>query len=181
MARWDPLAAVTQWAHDYGDIVYYRFFGLPIYLLVHPRDIEQVLLTKAGCMSKGLVSRSAPELFGNGLLTSDGDFWRRQRRLSNPAFHREKIAQYSEITTEEAIRLTRRWKTGDIRNIQEMMNVTLRIVLRSLFGSTLPESKTRVVERALGTIMHSSSGIHSVIALFLHLPTPARRRYLTAL
>jgi cytochrome P450 len=181
MVHRDPLATLTRWARDYGDIVYYRFFGLPVYFLVHPRDIEQVLLTRSQSLSKGLVSRSAPELFGKGLLTSDGGFWQRQRRLSNPAFHREKIARYSEITTEETARLIASWQTGETRNIhQDMMNVTLRIVLRSFFGTGLDGAATRLIERALGDIMQSSSGIHSVAALFLHLPTPAPRRYLNA-
>jgi cytochrome P450 len=180
LAHPHPLATLTRWAQEYGDIVHYRFFGLPIYLLVHPRDIEQVLMTKTEGLSKGLVSRTTPELFGDGLLTSEGDFWKRQRKLSNPAFHREKIVKYSEITTEEAQRLIATWKAGERHDIhQEMMSVTLRIVVRALFGMGLSDV-TRVIERALDRVMQSSSGINSVIFLFLRIPSPARRRYLQA-
>ena len=179
MASRDSTQTLTRWARDYGDIVYYPFFGLRFYLLFHPQHVEQVLLGKTGNFVKGITSRANPELFGNGLLTSDGDFWRRQRRLSNPAFHRESIVRYAEITTEEAARLLQGWKSGETRNIHnDMMNVTLRIVLRSLFGSDLGESM-KVIEPALEAIMVSSSGFHS-IAFFLGLPTLTRARHFRA-
>jgi cytochrome P450 len=179
MARRNPMATLQDWALEYGDIAYYRFLSLHVYLLFHPQHIEQVLLTKTGLFNKGLTSRLNRELFGNGLLTSDGDFWSRQRRLSNPAFHRESIIRYAQITAEEAARLMDGWKSKEVRNIHhDMMNVTLRIVLRSLFGGELGDSM-RVVEQALDTVMRSSSGIQ-VVAAFLHIPTPAHARYLRA-
>ncbi len=85
MASRDSTKTLTRWARDYGDIVYYHFLDFHFYVLFHPQHIEQVLLGKTGNFIKGMTSRANPELFGNGLLTSDGDFWRRQRRLSNPA------------------------------------------------------------------------------------------------
>lgn len=179
MASRDSTRTLTRWAREYGDIVYYRFFGLHFYVLLHPQHIEQVLLGKTGNFVKGITSRANPELFGNGLLTSDGDFWRRQRKLSNPAFHRESLVRYADITTEEATRLLQGWKNGETRNIHnDMMNVTLHIVLRSLFGSDLGESM-KVIEPALDAIMVSSSGFHS-IAFFLGLPTPTRARHFRA-
>jgi cytochrome P450 len=179
MASRDSTQTLTRWAREYGDIVYYRFFDFRFYLLFHPQHIEQVLLGKTGNFVKGITSRANPELFGNGLLTSDGDFWRRQRKLSNPAFHRESLVRYADITTEEATRLLQAWKNGETRNIHnDMMYVTLRIVLRSLFGSDLGESM-KVIEPALDAIMVSSSGFHS-IAFFLRLPTPTRARHFRA-
>src|SRR5216684_3845566 len=179
MASRDSTQTLTRWAREYGDIVCYRFFEFHFYALFHPQHVEQVLLGKTGNFVKGITSRANPELFGNGLLTSDGDFWRRQRRLSNPAFHRESIVRYAEITTEEAARLLQGWKNGETRNIHnDMMNVTLRIVLRSLFGSNLGESM-KVIEPALDAIMVSSSGFHS-IAFFLGLPTLTRARHFRA-
>jgi cytochrome P450 len=179
MARRDPMATLTRWAQQFGDIVHYRFFGLPVYLLVNPQHIEQVLLGKAGDLGKGMFARMNAELFGNGLLTSDGDFWRRQRRLSSPAFHRESIVRYAEITVEEAVRMLAGWRQGDTHNIHnDMMKVTLLVVLRSLFGGELGE-RTRVIEQALDVIMRGSSGIHAVTG-YLHIPTLTRTRYLRA-
>jgi cytochrome P450 len=179
MASRDSTKKLTRWARDYGDIVYYHFLDFHCYVLFHPQHIEQVLLGKTGNFVKGMTARSNPELFGNGLLTSDGEFWRRQRRLSNPAFHRESLARYADITVEEATKLTEGWKDGETRNIHnDMMNVTLRIVLRSLFGTKLGEHM-RVIEPALEAIMNSSTGFHS-IAFYLRLPTSTRKLHYLA-
>ncbi len=179
MARRDPMTTLTRWAQEFGDIVHYHFFGLPIYLLVNPQHIEQVLVGKTGNLGKGTFARMNSELFGNGLLTSDGDFWRRQRKLSSPAFHRESIVRYAEITVEEAVRMSEKWRNGDTHNIHDdMMHVTLLVVLRSLFGGELGE-RTRVIEQALDVIMRGSSGIH-VVTGYLRIPTPTRSRYLRA-
>ena len=119
------------------------------------------------------------ELFGSGLLTSDGDLWRRQRRLSSPAFHRESIVRYAEITVEEAVRMLTGWKQGNARNIHnDMMNVTLLVALRSLFGGELGV-RTRMIEQALDVVMRGSSGIH-VVTGYLHIPTLTQTRYLRA-
>ncbi len=117
MASRDPMGRLARWAQKYGDVVYYHFFDFQVYVLFHPQDVEKVLLGKTEAFVKGMTSRANPDLFGNGLLTSDGEFWRRQRRLSNPAFHRESIVRYAEITTEEAGRLLDRWKSRETRNI----------------------------------------------------------------
>jgi cytochrome P450 len=179
MASRDSTQKLMRWARDYGDIVYYHFFDFEVYILFHPQHVEQILLGKTGNFVKGMTSRANPELFGNGLLTSDGEFWRRQRRLSNPAFHRESLARYAEITIEEAARLIDTWKPGETRNIHnDMMNVTLRIVLRSLFGTELGNNM-RVIEPALEAIMKSSSGFNS-IAFYLRVPTPARKLHFLA-
>jgi cytochrome P450 len=179
MASRDSTRKLTRWARDYGDVVYYHFFDFHFYVLFHPQDIERVLLGKTGNFVKGITSRANPELFGNGLLTSDGDFWRRQRRLSNPAFHHESLARYADITVEEAAKLSEWWKDGETRNIHnDMMNVTLRIVLRSLFGTELREHM-RVIEPALEAIMVSSTGFNS-IAFFLRIPTGTRKLHFLA-
>jgi cytochrome P450 len=179
MASRDSTQTLMRWAKTYGDVVYYRFLNLHVYVLFHPQHVEHVLLGKTGNFVKGMTSRANPELFGNGLLTSDGDFWRRQRRLSNPAFHRESLVRYADITVEEAARLLEAWKNGETRNIHnDMMNVTLRIVLRSLFGSELGENMG-IIEPALDAIMVSSSGFHS-IAFYLGIPTPTRKRHFRA-
>ena len=180
IARREPLSILTGWARKYGDIIHYRFINTPIYILVHPEDIERVLLARSKNFLKGMTARANPELFGNGLLTSDGEFWRRQRRLANPAFHRESITRYAEITIEEGQRLAEQWQSGETRDVhQDMMNVTLRIVLRSLFGVQL-EERGRVIERALDVIMRSASGLNAVLS-YLHIPTPLRHRYFRAI
>jgi cytochrome P450 len=179
MAQRDPMATLTRWAQQYGDIVHYRFFGLPVYLLFHPLHIEQILMGKTEDFEKGMFARMNSELFGNGLLTSDGEFWRRQRRLSSPAFHRESIVRYAEITVEETVLMLAGWRKGEAHNIHnDMMNVTLRVVLRSLFGGELGE-RTSVIEHALNVIMRGSYGIQ-VATRYWRIPSLTRTRYLRA-
>src|SRR5215813_1288884 len=170
MASRRPEAKLVRWFIAYGDVVYYRFLKMRAYVLYHPEHIEKVLLGNPADFVKGMTSRANPELFGNGLLTSDGEFWRRQRRLSNPAFHRESIMRYAEFTMEEAARMLAGWRDGETRNVHnDMMNVTLRIVLRSLFGSELGEGM-RVIEPALNAIMLGSSGFISILS-YLGVPS----------
>ena len=179
MASRQPTEKLASWFRKYGDIVYYHFAKFRVYVLFHPEHVEQVLLGRSGDFVKGMTSRASPELFGNGLLTSDGEFWRRQRKLSNPAFHRGSIERYAAVTIKEACRMLDSWRNGEVRNIHnEMMNVTLRIVLRSLFGSELGDSM-RVIEPALDTIMVSSSGMKTMLT-YLGVPTLAHRRYIRA-
>jgi cytochrome P450 len=180
MARRDALGTLTRWGREYGDVIYYKFFGFPIYILVQPEDIERVLLGNPADFVKSMTNRANPELFGNGLLTSDGEFWRRQRRLANPAFHRENILRYAVITLEEAALMMEKWQAGEIRDIhRDMMNVTLRIALRSLFGMELGE-RGHVIEQGLDAITHNTAELPA-IASFIGIPTPARRRYLRAI
>ena len=84
-------------AREYGDISFWRFLYVSSYFFAHPNEIESVLVTHHRSFTKGIGTRANPEIFGNGLLTSEGEFWLRQRRLSQPAFHRSRIAAYAEI------------------------------------------------------------------------------------
>jgi cytochrome P450 len=97
LATRDPLATFSLWARQYGDIYHYRALKVHVYFLNHPDHIEQVLVANNRNFIKGRGLQVNRRLFGNGLLTSEGDFWLRQRRLSQPAFHRERIASYAKI------------------------------------------------------------------------------------
>jgi len=83
-------------ARKYGDIVGLRFLHFRTFLISHPDYIEDVLVNHPRKFVKGRVLQANKRLFGNGLLTSEGDFWLRQRRLAQPAFHRTRIASYGE-------------------------------------------------------------------------------------
>jgi cytochrome P450 len=94
--------------------------------------IHEVLVTQARAFHKRTTDL---ELLGNGLLTSDGDEWRRQRRRIQPGFRHESIQRYAALIAEEAEKLVRGWRDGqEIELRQEMMQLTLRIVCRALFG-----------------------------------------------
>src|SRR3989442_12151860 len=88
----DPLGLLATWARQFGDIFYYRAGGIHVYFLNHPDHVESVLLTHPQNFVKDRVIRNSRCLFGEGLLTSEGAHWLRQRRLSQPAFDRDRIA-----------------------------------------------------------------------------------------
>ena len=173
LASPDPLAVFRKWASEYGDIFYYRAAWLHVYFLNHPDLIEGVLVRNYQNFLKDRVIRNSRWFFGDGLLTNEGESWLRQRRLSQPAFHRERIASYAKIMTDHAERMLAAWSDGDTRDIhQEMMQLTLRIVVRALFNVEAEEIGK--ISSAMNILMRNSTGIRMLIPpLFRHLPTPA--------
>jgi cytochrome P450 len=121
----------------YGDMVAISLGGRTLYIVSNPEHIEQIHARTGYEFIKGYTaSPSLAKLLGNGLLTSEGDFWLRQRRLSAPAFHHKRIIDYSSIIVEFAQRLTSEWQDGERRDIHEdMMRLTLEIVGKTLFGT----------------------------------------------
>ena len=171
------LVNLPRMASRYGDVSFWQFLYVSTYFFAHPDQIESVLVTQYRSFTKGIGTRANPELFGKGLLTSEGEFWLRQRRLSQPAFHRARIAAYADIMACEAERRLDRWRNNEELDIhREMMETTLAIATRTLFGVELGP-KMPVVAHALDAFIRQNVGI-SVWRIFLKLPTPSRRRFL---
>jgi len=145
--RRDPLGFMSRAAREYGDIVCLRFFNLRTYLLFHPDQIEDVIVNHARKFIKGRILRANRHLFGNGLLTSEGDFWLRQRRMMQPAFHRNRISHYAGTMTDCATRLLESWKAGQALDLHNsMMHLTLQIVGKSLFHADVERDAPQVGE-----------------------------------
>ena len=130
--RRDVLGTVAQRFATYGDLYYAEAAAVDVYSTCHPELIHQVLVTQARAFHKRTTDL---ELLGNGLLTSDGDEWRRQRRRIQPGFRHESIQRYARLIADEAEQLALGAKDGDVLDLRrEMMQLTLRIVCRALFG-----------------------------------------------
>src|SRR5207237_7524123 len=139
-AHRDPLATFEKWARAFGDIFYYRAGWIQVYFLNDPDLIETVLVRNYQNFLKDHVIRKSRWFFGDGLLTNEGESWLRQRRLSQPAFHRDRIASYASIMTGYTQQAVADWRAGEIRDLhQEMMQLTLRIVVRVLLGVVAEE------------------------------------------
>jgi cytochrome P450 len=172
-----PLVNLPRMVDKYGDVSYWRFLLISSYFFAHPREVEAVLITHHRSFTKGIGTRANPEIFGKGLLTSEGEFWLRQRRLSQPAFHRTRIASYAEIMVREAERMLNGWRDGEERDIhREMMQTTLAIATRTLFGVDLGPQMP-VIAGALDAFIRQNAGLN-VWQLILKLPTLERWRYL---
>lgn len=143
----DWLGFYRRCAVEFGDVVRVRLGHIPIYLVVHPRDIEMVLVTNAANFSKSADYRALARVLGKGLLTSEGDFWQRQRGLIQPAFHRQNILTYAAVMTRSARGMLGSWKEDGERNIHDdLMRVTLDIVAQCLFGAEVSDAAERVGE-----------------------------------
>src|SRR4051812_29929121 len=132
----DPLAFFSNLARTYGDIVGYKMGGEQLYLVGDPQHIKDILVTNSRNFMKGRGLQRSKRLLGQGLLTSEGAFHLRQRRLMQPAFHRDRIAGYGQTMVEHADRLRNSWVDGAALDIaREMNRLTLNIVGKTLFDA----------------------------------------------
>jgi cytochrome P450 len=174
--RRDPLAFFTKLARDYGDVSSVALFNFRTLFINHPDDIEDVLVNKARKFEKGRVMKANMRLFGEGLLTSEGDFWLRQRRLAQPAFHRARVAAYGTTMVEYAERAMRGWKSGEVRDIHnDMMEITLQIVGKTLFNAELTREAKEVGE-TMEVLLKLAADFGKSILIPLWVPTPRNLR-----
>jgi cytochrome P450 len=173
----DPLAVFTRWARQFGDIFYYRAGWIHVYFLNHPDLIESVLVTHAQNFTKDKVIQNSRWFLGDGLLTSEGPGWRRQRRLCQPAFHRERLTSYAQTVSAYAEEMMATWQEGEVRDIhQEMMQLTMRIVAKVLFSVEVKQDTARVAEALNALMRHTSGGRMILPPVLRHLPVPALMR-----
>jgi len=174
------LATIEEWAREHGDIFFHRAFGLHVCYLTHPDYIEDVLVRRNHNFVKGIGTRMSPRLFGQGLLTSEGDLWRRQRRLMQPAFHRRNIGRYAGVTVECTQKMLSRWKPGDIRDLQsEIDHLTLETIARVLFNLDFTNHIDRIEAAARAFHARSARG-PAVVYTMRYLPSLTNLRYLWA-
>lgn len=172
-----PLEFMTRCARTYGDVVYLKVAGIPVYLINHPDLIEHVLVTDNRNFIKPKLLRAAGEVLGNGLLTSEGDFWLRQRRLMQPAFHRDRIVAYGDAMTERTSRMLDRWSDGATYDIhREMMRLTLAIVADTLFGVDV-EHRAPEVGEALEVALERFVDRMGLMRMLDRLPLPRNIRF----
>jgi cytochrome P450 len=173
----DPLAIYTRWAREFGDIFYYRAAWMDVYFLNHPSLIEAVLVSQSQHFAKDKVIQNSRWFLGEGLLTSEGSGWLRQRRLSQPAFHRERMTAYGRTMAAYTEEMLATWQDADLRDIhQEMMQLTMRIVAKVLFSVEV-KADTERVAGALNILMRHTSGGRMILPPVLrHVPVPAMMR-----
>ncbi len=172
----NPLEYFTGIAREYGDIAGLRILNFKTIFINHPDLIEEVLVTNARLYSKGRVLRANRHVFGEGLLTSEGEFWLRQRRLSQPAFHRARIASYAATMVEYAQRMMDGWRSGEERDVhREMLRLTLQIVGKTLFDTDV-ERDAQEVGKSLELLLEIGANFRRTIFVPHWLPTPANLR-----
>jgi cytochrome P450 len=176
--RRDRLDFMRQCTRDYGDVVALRLGPRRLFLVNHPDGIEEVLVTQARNFIKHFALRGDPFVLGNGLLTSEGDFWLRQRRLIQPAFLPSRIAVYAPAMVAAAERLMSTWQVGETRDLLvEMKRLTLAIAAETLFGADATNNAA-TVNRALQVLQeHFITRFNSLVKTPIWLPTRANLRF----
>jgi cytochrome P450 len=173
----DRLGFLRRCAQDYGDIVAVRFGPRRVFLVFQPDAIEEVLVTQARNFTKHFALRLNPLVLGNGLLTSEGDFWLRQRRLAQPAFHRNQIAAYAAVMVGYTQRMLAGWSAGQRCDIlTEMTRLTLAIAAKTLFDAEVG-AEADTVGSALQLLQTNFvARFNSLLPLPIWLPTPRNLR-----
>lgn len=176
--RRNPAAFLLRVAREYGDIAYFRLNAQHMFLLSRPEYVQDILVTHQRKFEKSRIMKRSKVLLGEGLLTSEGDFHMRQRRLAQPAFHRERLINYSTAMVECADREQSRWTAGEMRDIHEAMTrLTLTIVARTLFSVDIESSAAEI-----GQVMKSVVKMFDMLVLpfsdlLQKLPIPTMRRF----
>jgi cytochrome P450 len=176
--RRDPLTFLQDAAREHGDIVYFKMGPQEVYFLNHPDHVKDVLVTHHQNFIKGRALQRSKRLLGEGLLTSEGDFHRRQKRLAQPAFHKQRVAAYGRMMTDYASRVSLRWQDGQTLDIaHEMMSLTLSIVGKTLFDADV-EAEAEEIGEALTAVMELFNAMLLPFSELLEkLPLPQKRRF----
>jgi cytochrome P450 len=182
----DRLRFVLDVASTYGDVAQYRVAHMRMYQVNSPAGVERLLHDNHRNYSKDVATFGTLRLFlGNGLFTSDGDFWRRQRRLAQPAFHRRRVAAFGELMTDATLEMLDRWRPLADRDQPldvgaEFSRLTMEVVTRALF-STSVEGDIGKVGRAIATLLDEVT-FRFTFPFYppLKVPTPRNRRFLAA-
>ncbi|MGE3822004.1 MAG: cytochrome P450, partial [Isosphaeraceae bacterium] len=180
--RAGPLEYLTDCHRRYGDVVAIRLGPRRIWVLNHPDLVEEVLVTKNKHFRKHFALRSAKHSLGEGLLTSEGDFWRRQRRLAQPAFHRDRIHAYGRVMVEYADRTLAGWADGQARDVQaDMMALTLEIVVKTLFDADVAGESADVAGAMEVLMACFGDRVGRLVPWPTWIPSPANLRFRRAM
>src|ERR1700751_2854151 len=167
----NPLDYFTAMAQKYGDVSGMRIGKFRSFFINRPDLIEDVLVNNARLYYKGRVLRANKYLFGEGLLTSEGDFWLRQRRLAQPAFHRARVNAYAATLAEYAGQLIAPCRDGEERGIhEEMMQLALRIVSKTLFDADVTRDAKEIGE-TLDVLLQIAANFGRTILVPLWVPS----------
>ncbi len=178
----DPLRFLRTTCDRHGDVVNVALGPLKVVLISHPDLVEEILVTRNRLWKKDRHLQTLRPVLGEGLLSSEGDFWRRQRRLAQPAFHRDRIAAYGDIMVEHTARLVKKWRDGETRDVHvDMMHLTLEIVAETLFGTNVGDHADDVGVALHAVLSTVADPMELFVPLLKRLPTPQRRRFASAI
>ncbi len=175
----NPIALFEHLAQSYGHMAHYRLGASHIVFVNEPDFIHEILINQPQLFIKERTQRRMKILLGEGLITSDGEIHRRQRRIAAPAFHRQRIQAYGAVMVDRAARMRGQWQPGrPIDLSSQMMQLALEVVARTLFNTDVTGDVLQINDQ-VNVIMQL---YHYLIALpraeaYLHWPVPGLIRF----
>ena len=164
-------------AREYGEISSFRLGPRRVFLITDPNLIEQVLVTDAKYYIKHFGARAYKPVLGNGLVTSKGDFWLRQRRLSQPAFLKQRVQSYAPVMAELTDHMLKKWKPGSEVDVHdEFSGLTSAIALKTLFDLDDAGDRTRFTETLRLAFDLMSLRFRNLVKLPLWISVGSNRR-----
>jgi len=175
--RRNPIGFLEE-AAALGDVSLFKMGGQPAYFLNHPDLVRDLLVVNAHKFVKGRALQRAKKLLGEGLLTSEKEFHLRQRRMIQPSFHRQRIAEYAKAMTEYGAKKADSWTDGEARDIdKEMMHLTLQIVGKTLFSANVEDEADKVGGALTALIEMFNYLLLPFSEILEKLPIPQVRRF----
>jgi cytochrome P450 len=176
----DQLGFLTRSAREFGDVVRLRFLHVPVYLLSNPQHIEWVFSSRNFIKPMSLRLPLQRRIFGNGLLSSSGEVWLRERRMTQPAFHRDRLAIYGAAMIAHTEKMLTGWHAAEVRDVyDEMKTLALEIAAKCLFSADVKSDGVRDVCNTI-TKAFASQGT-SLWVLDNIFPTPNNLRFRKAI
>jgi cytochrome P450 len=177
ISRWRPfdgLSFALEVARKYGDVAHYNIGPLHVYQLTHPDLARDILVDRPEQFQKPKLLKYAFRPFaGDGLVTSDGALWKQQRKLMQPAFHHRQLAGYADDMVALTSRALDSFVDGEVRDIHaEMAALTIRIVVKSLFGGDLPAEVKDIGRSMLALLDAANRRVNSPLRVPSWVPTP---------
>jgi cytochrome P450 len=180
--RKDPLGFLTRCAKEYSEIVPLRMLHLPIYLLLNPEYIEYVLSTHGRDFVKPRLFQIAKGFLREGLILSEGDAWLRQRRLMQPAFHKNRTDAYGQIMVEYTERLIASWQAGQTVNLsQAMSRLAMEIVVKALLNYDVSNDREGMGQAFNVVVDEVTARFNNPVPIPDNVPTPGNLRYRRAI
>jgi cytochrome P450 len=177
----DPISLFLSARSAFGGVVKFRFGPYDYFLVNDLRAIKHVLVDNAKNYVKSRNYGGLKILLGEGLLTSEGDFWKRQRRLSQPAFHREHLAGFATTMAQETERMLGRWSAiepGTCIDVHaEMMRLTFAIVGQTLLSTDVDDDSSAIGEALDIGLKWTNDYAEALVRIPPWVPTPANARY----
>lgn len=167
----------------FGDVSYCRLGPLTLYLLNHPDLVHEMLVTQADSFYKWSVQkRVIGQVIGNGTFNTDGDYWKQQRKLVQPAFHMKRVQAYLETIVNETQQLTDTWQSGQEYDLlHEMGKASMSIISKTMFGAAIAGREEAIAHALRVCLATETQQMQALFNLPNWIPTPSHVRFQAAI